>query len=86
MKSELLPGEMYVLCIGCAVAEPVDDVYKLRNVMKRHEKAIPSHHGFINNRPTGTKLFCGNGPALNKIVAGVVGDPREVKVEKLEVR
>lgn len=45
MKSELLPDQVYVLCLGCLIAQQVENYAEADLTMRGHAKLISSHHG-----------------------------------------
>ena len=77
MKSSLSGEGLYVLCLGCAVAQLVESREEGLKIMKGHETAQPEHR---------THQRVVYGKVANKVVANQKDDDREVTSGRLEVR
>ena len=83
MKCELEQKEMYVFCLGCLIAQLVNNYDEADKIMKGHARLIASHHPFYKNSPNETRLIVNNGRFFNNWARTQTADPREVIIGEL---
>ena len=86
MNSILSMDKFYVLCFGCAMAQLVKSRGEGAMLRDEHEASVPEHKAYRQVGQPRVLLHVGYGSSLRKIVEIERGDPREIKVGRLEVR